>query len=284
MIKNLGIAVNFCSNESLFLKSCIDAALKVSQEVIVAVADHFFDGTPENKSLLTQAFLENPYAQFLEFAYEPEKNFYGSHPISFWHNWGRLLCCHHFTKSIDWVLFLDADEILDSEAFIEWFGNKKHADAERLSSYWYFREPKFRAKHWEDGILLAKKQKLTNTNLMHHLERIGTYFSLGGTKARHLTGINGLPMFHHYSWVRSKEEMLRKVKTWGHRTDAPWQELVEKEFSHSFSGKDFVYGDNFDVLTNPIHIFSKTCSSSHTIPKNVRFLSTQEMHKIELLC
>jgi hypothetical protein len=53
---------------------------------------------------------------------------------------------------------------------------------------------------------------------------------------------------HHYSWVRTKEEMLRKVKAWGHTNDKDWNTLIEEEFSREFNGKDFVHGYNFEIL------------------------------------
>jgi len=56
--------------------------------------------------------------------------------------------------------------------------------------------------------------------------------------------------FHHYSWARTKEQMLTKVKNWGHRKQRNWQELVENEFSHEFNGKDFIHGYNYSRVPN----------------------------------
>jgi hypothetical protein len=39
--------------------------------------------------------------------------------------------------------------------------------------------------------------------------------------------------------------MLKKVRSWGHKEDRNWEDLVEKEFSQEFSGKDFVHGYEF---------------------------------------
>ncbi|MES2344432.1 MAG: hypothetical protein V4494_00640 [Chlamydiota bacterium] len=283
MRKKLGIVINFCTNEYRFLGPCIEAAQKVTEHVVVVVADHFFDGTLEDRSLLIRAYRENPDCQFLEFAFEPNRNLYGRHPICFWHNWGRLLGYRHFGEKVNFILFLDVDEILEPQIFQEWFECEEHANAERLSSYWYFKESTLRAKHWEDGLLLARRQYLSSESIMHHLERAGTYFSIEGCKRRNVVGLDGKPMAHHYSWVRSKQEMLRKVKAWGHRNDAPWEQLVEEEFSRPFNGHDFIYGDTFDVVTSllpPQEPFFKVAGDI----KNVRFISTDEMHRMELLC
>ena len=56
------------------------------------------------------------------------------------------------------------------------------------------------------------------------------------------------PLVHHYSWVRSREEMLQKVKSWGHNQDRNWVKLVEDHFALSESKRggagfrDFVHG------------------------------------------
>jgi hypothetical protein len=283
MNNKLGIVINFCTNEYRFLRPCIEAAKKVSEFVVVTVSDHFFDGCQENRELLTRAYLEHPKCQFLEFVFDPERNFYGRHNVCFWHNWGRLLGYAHFKDRVDFILFLDVDEILDHEAFRNWFENEKHVDLERLASYWYFREPIFRAKHLEDGLLLAQTKALCSASIMQHLERVGTYFSAEGSKKRNILGLNGKPMAHHYSWVRSKEGMLRKVKTWGHRDDAPWQYLVEEEFSRPFNGRDFIYGDTFDRVESALHEGSFPIVVDQDV-KNVCFISTDEMHRMELLC
>jgi hypothetical protein len=55
-------------------------------------------------------------------------------------------------------------------------------------------------------------------------------------------------MCNHYSWVRTKEEMLRKVTSWAHSNDTNWTALVEEEFSREFNGTDFVHGYQYDIL------------------------------------
>jgi hypothetical protein len=61
---------------------------------------------------------------------------------------------------------------------------------------------------------------------------------------------NNIPMIHHYSWVRTKEQMLQKVKAWGHNADKDWVSLIEEEFSRPFNGKCFVNNYSYEVLDN----------------------------------
>jgi len=87
--------------------------------------------------------------------------------------------------------------------------------------------------------LLARREVLTPENILNIDERLGLYLALPEKKILHQRGIDGLPFIHHYSWVRSKEQMLKKVITWAHYWEKDWPSMVEKEFSHPFSGKDF---------------------------------------------
>jgi hypothetical protein len=61
-------------------------------------------------------------------------------------------------------------------------------------------------------------------------------------------------MFHHFSWVRTKEEMLTKVRSWAHRNDCNWTDLVEQEFTHEFTGRDFVHGYSYRTVPNVFDI------------------------------
>ena len=62
------------------------------------------------------------------------------------------------------------------------------------------------------------------------------------------------PLIHHYSWVRTKEEMLKKVLNWGHKNDKNWSDLIEEEFSRPFNGTDFVHGYNYNIVENKFNI------------------------------
>jgi len=62
-------------------------------------------------------------------------------------------------------------------------------------------------------------------------------------------------MIHHYSWVRTKEEMLKKVSNWGHARDkGDWKELVEMEYSRPFNGQDFLHNYQYIIVDNKFNI------------------------------
>jgi hypothetical protein len=56
-------------------------------------------------------------------------------------------------------------------------------------------------------------------------------------------------MFHHYSWVRTRDEMMKKVQSWGHKNDRDWVALVNEEFSAPFKGSDFVHGYKYKTVS-----------------------------------
>ncbi len=230
--------VNFCTNESRFIKPCLEEALKFSSQVIVPVCDHFFDGSKENRELLDQIYASFEGCTFVEYPFIPKK----IKSTHFWHSLSRLLASQILEASIEKVLFLDADEVVDGDLFAKWLKSDLGAPVVKLANYWYFREERYQAKKWEDSAVFIEKKLLTPRLLFRKEERDALYDFSRGPKKRMVVGDEGSPMIHHYSWVRTEEEMLKKVKAWGHHKDKDWEGLVKKEFLGSFQGEDFVHG------------------------------------------
>lgn len=246
--------VNFCSNESRFIKAILEQAALFSQQVIIPVCDHFFDGTPENRPLLEQIYATFPECLFIEYPYLPQKIpkkiWKKIDPAHFWHGLSRLIGFASLDEEAETVLFLDGDEVPDGKRFAEWLdcSDYRHHTALKLSNYWYFREPSNQALRFEDSIVLAQKRALELEILLHSDERDAIYNLLPGPKRRNVAGSDGEPMFHHYSWVRTKEEMLRKVRTWGHKGDRDWTALVHEEFARPFRGTDFIHSYSYKLV------------------------------------
>ncbi len=242
--------VNFCTNEKRFIGPCLREALKFSGQVVVPVASHFFDGTEENRALLEEIYAAFPECLFIEYPFVPDQIppyiFKELRPSNFWHCLSRLIGVHALDEEIERVLFVDADEVADGDRVAEWLGSGKESDTVmRLANYWYFREPIYQALTLEDSIVFAQKRALDDDILLQNGERGAIYDQLPCPKRRMVLGCNGKPLFHHYSWVRDFEEMLKKVKTWGHKNDRNWEALVKEEFSRPFTGVDFVHGYQF---------------------------------------
>ncbi len=252
--------INFCSNEARFLPACIEQCRVFSSQIIIPVCDHFFDGAPENRLLLNKIYASYPDCEFVEYPFAPHKIpskvFKRIAPEHFWHSASRALGFQFVRDEIACVLFLDADEVAEGNRFSHWLEEsdcREHAVL-KLSNYWYFREPRFRADQWEDSIIFARKDALKLSAILHVEERNAIYDHLPHPKKRQVVGSDGQPLFHHFSWVRTKEEMIQKIEKWGHRDDRDWKGLVEKEFSEPFKGKDFIHGYSFTECALPFEI------------------------------
>lgn len=264
MDHKIGVIINYCTNDYKFLRHNVKAVSKFSEEIIIPIADHFYDGTLENKKLILKSIKENKEARFVRFPYkhkERDQNYImwrlrrilklslvgGS---QYWICLARLIGYRNLSKKVKYALFLDADEIVDNEKLIKWLntGQYKKFDAMKLANYWYFREPNHQATTYEDSPLLIRKNNIQKGFFFDYSEREGIYQKISGKKKRMVFGLNHKPMVHHYCWARSKKEMLKKVQTWGHNKDRNWEKLVIKEFSHKFNGRDFVQNYRFKTV------------------------------------
>ncbi|MBS0604705.1 MAG: hypothetical protein JSS60_06685 [Verrucomicrobia bacterium] len=282
---SLGTIINFCSNDYPFLRHSIDSVKPFSSQILIPVCDHFFDGKEEDRETLDRIYAENPDVQFLEFPFN-EKGLYGSHSSVYWHNLARLIGRFFLKEEIQFALFLDCDEVVDTPRFIQWLETFPYQDyaSLRLLNYWYFRESNLQARTWEDTPLLARKEILDGAILMNDRERAGMHDLTVGKKAGKVAGVDGKPLIHHYSWVRTKEQLLRKVVSWSHNRDRDWVSRVEEEFSRPFNGTDFVHGYEF-VEVEPfatIDILQKPKSFSHCDFSHVRKLTHEEIVKIDI--
>ena len=246
-MKSIASIISFCTNDARFLRACIDGVKSYSDQILISVSDHFFNGELENLGLLEQLYKKFPECTFIEFAFDP-KELYGSAALSrenpdwvhHWHNSARLVAYYFVKEGTDALFFLDVDEIVESERFQAWLNSKPLLNAARFSSYYYFREARFRAKSWPDAPLLVRKRELDPDWLLDSDERMGLFLNISGNKESSIHGLDGKPMVHHYSWVRTKEEMVKKVASWGHHWERNWKNRIEEEFSRPFNGRDFV--------------------------------------------
>jgi hypothetical protein len=231
-----------------FLKCNLDQLSKFCDEIIVPICTHFFNGQPEDETKLQQSkdiINSYPNTQVLMFDWDdPNKS------PRYYHNLSRKLGTD-IAKN-NWLLFVDTDEILSDE-FMPWFDTIKNTNNSYwFTCHWYFRSATNQATRVEGAGLLTKKQ-YCNWILDSEHERQQLFHRLPNFTNGHdypVVSLSGRPMMHHFSWVRSKEEMLTKVKNWGHASDKNWIALIEEEFNRDFNGTDFVHGYNYNVVEN----------------------------------
>lgn len=242
----ISVVVNYCTNDERFIRKSLNNLLKISDDIIVPISDHFFDGSVENLQSIETLILEYPSVTFRLY------NWNNSQFPRYWHNYSRVVGTQ--IAKYDWVLYLDSDEIIDTELFQKFLdGDINQYDSYKLACYWYFRQPMYQSTKLEDSPVLVKKH-LVNIDLNNkQLEREQMHEILNVPKRRMVT-FGGFPFVHHFSWVRSKYEMLKKVKSWGHNADKNWISLVENEFSREFNGTDFIHGYEYNIVENKFNL------------------------------
>jgi hypothetical protein len=232
-----------------FLEINLKQLTKFSTEVIIPICSHLFTGAPEDESKIQETIdIINKFDNANYFIFDWE----GQHlSPRYYHNLSRKLGTDK--ANTDWLLFVDTDEILSDE-FIEWFDSVKHTDnAYWFTCFWYFREAIYRANRTEGAGMLIKK-RYCNWDVYSNQERqqlINSTPNLhNGEAGWPVVSLTSQPMMHHFSWVRTKDEMLTKVKNWGHSDDKDWVSLVNEEFSREFNGTDFVHNYQYTIVEN----------------------------------
>jgi hypothetical protein len=261
----LSIVINYCSNESIFIRPLLqqctilqDRELKV--KVIVSVGSHLYDMSPESQTHIMELQNEFPCVDFVWYQVTESCPMYPMNPLrqrpkAYWHNVARMKGYGHILPS-SWILFLDADEIPDATLFGEWIDhvlpNVQQDVAMKLANYWYFRKPVYQATTYEDSPVLIHSSRIKNQDaLMTDNERDGIIVATNTPCVRCVVHPNGKkPMIHHFSWVRTHDQLIKKVQMWGHQNDENWETLVQREMAQPFSGKDFVHGYEYVEVPN----------------------------------
>lgn len=243
--------LQYSTNDFRFLKVNLEQLSKFSDEIIIPICDHFFNGEPENEELLSKSYeIISQYPKCTAYTFE----WHGINSnTGYYHNLSRALGTS-IAKN-EWLLFVDADEIVD-DTFKDWFDTEaKFTDKTYwITCYWYFRDPIYQSKSYEGCGLLIKKHKCNwNINIRDERQQFhfGSNFVHGGYN--HIL-VDNKPMMHHFSWVRTKEEMIKKVENWGHKNDINWIDLVHEEFSRPFNGTDFIHQYEYNIVENKFNI------------------------------
>ena len=237
----VSVVINYCSLENRFIDHVIRESKKFSDNVIVVSSNKFLNGEQDN-NLKTLDGVYHMIIPFDELNIKENGSRYG-------HNYFRYMGWKESLKHIHpYILFLDADEVPDGEKVSTFLERYKYENFNGISfdAYWYFREPENRATLTEETTALFAKNILRKEDFFGPHER-WSMFNFPRCIRRLQSPFCDGSMFHHYSWVRTKDEMIKKVLSWGHKQDSiNWVDLVNKEFEHEFNGTDFVHGYRYE--------------------------------------
>ena len=288
----IGTVINYCSNDYRCLKMCIDEAKKFSSHIVVPVCDHFFDGKAENRHLLNHSYARHRDVSFVEYQFDRTTP-YGIAPrikpddedwIHYWHSTSRYVGYHFLPKEVEYILFLDVDEVVEGKRFLKWIKQFPYQDYNAIfySAAFYFREAAYRAEQNFRSSLFVKRDELSPELLLDVDERKGTFRSMSGEKLDLVLGADELPLVHHYSWVKPQDELRRKV-CWGHSGETDWDQKIAHEFSEPFRGSDTIWNLSYDRVTPPHDPLSITVPREDYIPTSEFHPNVQVVDRKDIL-
>jgi len=271
-MSDLAAIVSFCTHDIRFFKKCIDSLRPFCSQIIVPVCDHFYNGEPEDRELLSRLYASYPGVIFVEFAYS-EKQIYGTFSklvanspywAQHWHNTSRLIGSYYLAEEVDRVLFCDVDEIFAS---IPELGEE---DAIRFATYWYDRRADMRATCHPEGPLLVRRLHLEDDLLLNQDERMGMFHRVKGKKIQSWKRGNK-PIVHHYSFVRTEEELRCKIRRWGHHWERDWPSLLQEE-GDVVRGYSYEKADPFwDPLEVSLELSKEIAEPTHRLTPKAFF-------------
>lgn len=260
----VGVIINFCSNEICFLRPLLEQCSVFADEIVVSYGDMLYNGEAEDLSFIEPFKATFPNVKFVEYQVDltkPKNEMRGvqKRPLAYWHNLARFTAINALSSDVDWVFVIDADEIPDGIRVKEWLNHAKlnPGCCYKIATYWYFKLPIYQAKTFEDSILLIHKKHLTADNIFGDFERDFTIQSSRTVLQRMNMGLDGKPLWSHFSWVRTRDGIKKKVSSWAHANDifkgVDVDDVVEYIFRND-DVNDFVHRYEYEVVPNKFGI------------------------------
>ena len=259
----VGVAVSYCSLEAPFLRHVLRECLKFAAHVVVGYCATLHNGAPDDLTELHRAKEAFPDVTFVEYAVDRVDELMDAPSLAnraaYWPNRARWECVKALRDECDWVLFLDADEVPEGErmaAFVRQLP-APHADAPalKLANYWYLRSPTLRYRGIEDSAVLAPRHRVRTRDAVVLCEQERNDLAREPV-LRSVSDGHPTPMIHHFSWVRSPEDLVTKVRGWSHRGDRDWEAAVRQELARPITSNhvDVIFGRAYDTVPAPFGI------------------------------
>lgn len=262
------VIVNYCSNERAFIDALLQQCEVFSEDIVVSYGSTLYDGTPEDLDHIEDCKRRHPGAKFVRYEVDASLDLSKqrgvvNRPKAYWHNLARWTAVASLKRRDGWVFVIDADEVPDGTLVKAWldrrlrFLNKR--ECYKIANYWYFKSPCFRARQLEDSVLLIHADYLTEANIFGDNERDHLIPASCCALKRQVRGLNGTVMWHHYSFVRSKQGLMHKLRNWGHSTEDAFrtmdvQKMVDDAFEKEDVNVDFIHGYTYDKVDNAFGI------------------------------
>lgn len=268
---NISVVINYCSLEREFLNICLTQCMKFSNDIVVSYGSHFYDGTIEDHAHIEQEIAKNHKVKFVKYEVDKSINLnlqrgVDKRPHAYWHNLARWTGLKGI-KGEGWVLFLDVDEIPDGDRVNQWLHsfNLAKNTSYSLANYWYFKSPNYRATEWESTSKVIYSTNISEKSIFGDAERDHLQNTTGDYSENGILGLDGCPLIHHYSWVRSEEILLKKIRSWGHSDQIKDPVNYVKSIFKNKNINDSVHNYKYEYVYNQFSIKINTVDFSYPI-------------------
>jgi len=237
---------------------------------VVSFGSHLLNGSAEDLHHIATLIKRFPDVRFAEYQVDFSLNLseqagVQNRPKAYWHNLARWNGVQKLRRK-QWVFVLDADEVPDGHLVRKWipgvYAKLTRATCYKMASFWYFKRPTFQATTLEDNPLLIHYNHLTKANNFGDSEREHLISHSQCYVQKKFKDDEDQVLWHHYSWVRSKSAMTKKMKHWGHADDRFKGVSVEKIVEEVFRDdnvNDFVHQYRYRLVDNVfgIHVWKR---------------------------
>lgn len=213
------VIINYSSMEEPFIRPLLKECLKFSDDIVISYGSHLYNGEPEDISIIHQYQKEFPTVKFVGYSVDFSVDPYlqpgiFERPSIYWFNFARYNAIQHLQNK-EWVFVIDADEIPEGEYIKEWLQHAKLdiMQCYKMSCYWYFKTVTNQCTALQDSPLLIHGSHLREDTIFGDWDRDDIVRKSNTISNRNVIGLNNLVLFHHYSWVRSKANLFRKLQT-----------------------------------------------------------------------
>ena len=216
----IGVIVNYSTIDHFLWSKLRPMVEAVSDDLVVVRKTHLFNGEPEELHDLGVPTLTMPHIDgsdpMVAFKIVPQMRYAGISCLS--------PGCTHY-------LLLDSDELFEVDrmkaALID------YSAPQFFHARWYWRDANHCAvQSNEGGAFLCRANQVVKPHDGVQMSR-SDRASIAGHKSTISRSVGvGNPFCHHFSWAKPLPNMLRKVKSWGHKGDRnDWVANIEREWA-----------------------------------------------------
>lgn len=216
----------YCSYDERFINRCIKNLLECGIESNVVSCSNLYRGALEK-----DVHIQSP-CKHKVVAWKPGMS------SMYWESYCRRVGIRMVSRDCEYILFIDADEIVEPILFKEWLSTKKYEryTGIKLAQYVYSIDPRYRLNVKVYGTVMcrtayAKTVKKTEARLqfINNDNRLSRWMMKLGLSRKFY--IERTQMIHHYTGVHTKEQMHTKVENWSHNSDRPdWHDVIDSEW------------------------------------------------------